>query len=164
MNTILIVDDSEDDAVLLLRELKKNGLTVHSQRVESDISLRKSLSEGDWDLIISDHNLPGYSSTEALQTIRELNSDIPVIIVSGEISELDAIKNMRNGAQDYVMKDNLARLIPAIESPIAASTIADSQIGVFLTRSFPNCFTNPSVILKTPPYSAMSCPIITKSL
>ncbi len=123
MYNILIVDDSEDDAVLLLRELKKNGLTIHSQRVESDVSLRKCLIDGDWDLIISDHNLPGYSSTEALQTIRELNSDIPVIIVSGEISELDAIKNMRRGAQDYVMKDNLARLIPAIEREIKESEV-----------------------------------------
>ena len=123
MYNILIVDDSEDDAVLLFRELKRNGLKIHSQRVESDITLRHALSGGDWDLVISDHNLPGYSSTEALQTIREINNDIPVIIVSGEISELDAIQNMRNGAQDYVMKDNLARLIPAIEREIKESEV-----------------------------------------
>tara|TARA_R110002049_G_scaffold48996_5_gene140660 strand:- start:314 stop:2038 length:1725 start_codon:yes stop_codon:yes gene_type:complete len=123
MYNILIVDDSQDDAVLLLRELKKNGLQVNSQRVESDTNLRKALIEGDWDLVISDHNLPGYSSTEALKTIRELHNDIPVIIVSGEISELDAVQNMRNGAQDYVMKDNLARLIPAIEREIKESEV-----------------------------------------
>jgi diguanylate cyclase (GGDEF)-like protein len=123
MYNILIVDDSEDDAVLLLRELKKNGLTIHSQRVDSDINLRKAMQDGYWDLIISDHNLPGYSSTEALKTIRELNSDIPVIIVSGEISEVDAVQSMRNGAQDYVMKDNLARLIPAIEREIKESEV-----------------------------------------
>ena len=96
MYNILIVDDSEDDAVLLLRELKKNGMNIYSQRVDSDIQLRNVMQSGDWDLVISDHNLPGYSSTEALQTIRELNNDIPVIIVSGEISEMDAIQNMRN--------------------------------------------------------------------
>ena len=123
MYNILIVDDSEDDAVLLLRELKKNGLTIYSQRVESDLSLRKAMQNGDWDLIISDHNLPGYSSAEALKTIRELNNDIPVIIVSGEISEIDAVQSMRNGAQDYVMKDNLARLIPAIEREIKESEV-----------------------------------------
>lgn len=123
MYNILIVDDSEDDVVLLLRELRKNGLKIHSQRVDSDKALRTSLREGDWDLIISDHNLPGYSSTEALLTIREINQDIPVIIVSGEISEMDAIQNMRNGAQDYVMKDNLARLIPAIEREIKESEL-----------------------------------------
>ena len=123
MYNILIVDDSEDDAVLLLRELKKNGMNIYSQRVDSDIQLRNVMQSGDWDLVISDHNLPGYSSTEALQTIRELNNDIPVIIVSGEISEMDAIQNMRNGAQDYVMKDNLARLIPAIEREIRESEV-----------------------------------------
>lgn len=123
MYNILIVDDSEDDAVLLLRELKKNGLNIQSKRVESDNSLRDALKNAEWDLVISDHNLPGYSSSEALKTIRELNNDIPVIIVSGEISEIDAVQSMRNGAQDYVMKDNLARLIPAIEREIKESEV-----------------------------------------
>lgn len=123
MYNILIVDDSEDDAVLLLRELKKNGLDIHSKRVDSDKALQDALQENEWDLVISDHNLPGYSSSEALETIRSLNSDLPVIIVSGEISEVDAVQAMRNGAQDYVMKDNLARLIPAIEREIKESEV-----------------------------------------
>jgi diguanylate cyclase (GGDEF)-like protein len=123
MYNILIVDDSEDDAVLLLRELKRNGLKVQSKRVDSDPAVRKALESAEWDLIICDHNMPGYSSAEALHTIRELNNDLPVIIVSGEISELDAVQNMRRGAQDYVMKDNLARLIPAIEREIRESEV-----------------------------------------
>jgi len=121
MYNILIVDDSEDDAVLLLRELKRNGLKVKSQRVDSDPTLISALEENDWDIVISDHNMPCYSSTEALVTIRKNNSDIPVIIVSGEISERDAVQAMKNGAQDYVMKDNLTRLIPAIEREVRES-------------------------------------------
>ena len=127
MYNILIVDDSEDDAVLLLRELKRNGLKVQSTRVDSDPAVRKALQEAEWDLIICDHNMPGYSSAEALSTIREINNDLPVIIVSGEISELDAVQNMRRGAQDYVMKDNLARLIPAIEREIRESEVRHAK-------------------------------------
>jgi diguanylate cyclase (GGDEF)-like protein len=123
MYNILIVDDSEDDAVLLLRELKRNGLKVQSRRVDSDTAVRNALQDAEWDLIICDHNMPGYSSAEALKTIREINNDLPVIIVSGEISEVDAVQNMRRGAQDYVMKDNLARLIPAIEREIRESEV-----------------------------------------
>jgi diguanylate cyclase (GGDEF)-like protein len=121
MYNILIVDDSEDDTLLLLRELKRSGLDVNSHRVDSDNTLNKALAENDWDLIISDHNMPCYSSTEALATIREVDQDIPVIIVSGEISDQVAVQLMKNGAQDYVMKDNLARLIPAIEREVRES-------------------------------------------
>lgn len=127
MYNILIVDDSEDDAVLLLRELKRNGLKVQSTRVDSDSAVRSALDLGDWDLVICDHNMPGYSSAEALCTIREINNDLPVIIVSGEISEFDAVQNMRRGAQDYVMKDNLARLIPAIEREIRESEVRHAK-------------------------------------
>mgnify|MGYP000471010497 FL=1 len=121
MYNILIVDDSESDALLLLRKLKKNGLQVKSKRVYSHTTLTATLNEDDWDIVISDHNMPCYSSTEALETIRQYKPDMPVIIVSGEISEEDAVKAMKNGAQDYVMKNNLARLIPAIEREVKES-------------------------------------------
>jgi len=121
MYNILIVDDSESDALLLLRKLKQNGLQVKSKRVYSHTTLTATLNEDDWDIVISDHNMPCYSSTEALSTIKQYNPDIPVIIVSGDISEEDAVKAMKNGAQDYVMKNNLARLIPAIEREVRES-------------------------------------------
>jgi len=121
MYNVLIVDDSEDDVLLLLRELKRNGLHIKHQRVDSDPLLQKALQEGDWDIVITDHNMPCYSSKEALSTIHKHNADLPVIIVSGEISEADAVQAMRDGAQDYVMKDSLARLIPAIEREIRES-------------------------------------------
>jgi len=121
MYNILIVDDSEDDAVLLLRELKRNKLNVHCKRVDSDTALLDALKNDEWDIVISDHHMPCYSSREALATVKGFDSDLPVIIVSGEISDSEAVQAMNNGAQDYVMKDNLARLIPAIEREVRES-------------------------------------------
>ena len=121
MYNILIVDDSENDALLLLRELKRGGLDIHSVRVQADGALKQALETNDWDLVISDHNIPSYSSKQALATIRDFDQNLPVIIVSGEIPEQEAIQLMKAGAQDYVMKDNLARLIPAIEREIRES-------------------------------------------
>ncbi len=118
---VLIIDDSEDDAFLLLREIKRHGMRVAHKRVDSDAALRQILRERDWHIVISDHNMPCYSSTEALATVREFDPDLPVIIVSGEIGEEAAVQAMKEGAQDYVMKDNLARLIPAIEREIRES-------------------------------------------
>jgi len=121
MYNILIVDDSQDDALLLLREFKRNSLDINHQRVDSEETLLTALENDEWDIVISDHHMPSYSSSEALATVKEFNPDLPVIIVSGEITEKDAINAMNSGAQDYVMKDNLARLVPAIEREIRES-------------------------------------------
>ncbi|MFT6123602.1 MAG: diguanylate cyclase (GGDEF)-like protein, partial [Oleiphilaceae bacterium] len=121
MYNILIVDDSEDDVFLLLRELKKNGLDIKHKQVDTEESLLTALEDDEWDLVISDHNMPCYSSAEALATVKEFNPDLPVIIVSGDITENTAVNAMNAGAQDYVMKENLARLVPAIEREIRES-------------------------------------------
>ncbi len=80
------------------------------------LQLQESLAQHDWDLAISDHSLPSFSSQEALKTIRQNDANLPVNIVSGEIPERVAIQLMKAGAQDYVMKENLARLIPSIDN------------------------------------------------
>lgn len=121
MYNILIVDDSEDDVYLLLRELKKNGLDIAHKQVDTEETLLIALENGEWDLVISDHNMPCYSSAEALATVKAFNPDLPVIIVSGDITENTAVNAMNAGAQDYVMKENLARLVPAIEREIRES-------------------------------------------
>jgi two-component system, cell cycle sensor histidine kinase and response regulator CckA len=110
---LLIVEDSEADAELLARAIRKS-YEVDYTRVDSGEALRTSLLEP-WDLVISDHTIPGFSGIAALQMVREKCSDLPFIFVSGTIGEDVAVEAMRVGAQDYVMKGNLARLIPAIK-------------------------------------------------
>ncbi len=115
---ILIIEDSENDTLLVLHELKKNGYTPISHRVETASSLKLSLSEHQWDIIISDHNIPGFNSASALSIVKSTDTDIPFIIVSGSIGEDLAVAAMKAGAHDYIMKGNLTRLVPAIEREI----------------------------------------------
>lgn len=111
---LLVVDDSEDDVFLLVHALKAGGLKLQHQHVETADDLGRALQDSNWDIVITDHNMTGFSSQEALRIVREYSRDLPVIIVSGEIGEEVAIKAMHSGAKDYIMKDNLARLIPVI--------------------------------------------------
>lgn len=115
---LLFVEDVEDDMQLVLRELKRGGLKPDFMRVESAESLQQALANGDWDVVITDHNLPGFSSSAAVEIVREHNPDLPVIIVSGSIGEDIAVEAMRMGAKDYIMKGNLRRLVPAIRREI----------------------------------------------
>ncbi len=112
---LLVVEDSEDDTVLLLRQLRQAGYKVHHRRVASRADLSDALATEYWDVVITDHNMPSFDSGDALAIIRATNLDIPVIIVSGSIGEDVAVQAMRMGAHDYIMKSNLKRLIPAIE-------------------------------------------------
>jgi diguanylate cyclase (GGDEF)-like protein len=112
---ILLVEDSEDDAALLLRQLRKGGYDPQFRLVYNGDEFESALHGSNWDIVITDHNLPGYSSDAALATVRRSGLDIPVIIVSGSIGEEIAVAAMKNGANDYIMKDNLARLVPAVE-------------------------------------------------
>ncbi|MCE2680001.1 MAG: response regulator [Burkholderiales bacterium] len=112
---ILVVEDSESDFELLQYRLRTLPQPVEAMRVEEEKGLAIALSQAPWDLVISDHRLPGFSSEEALDQVRAKDPDIPFLIVSGAIGEDIAVEAMRSGADDYLMKDNLKRLIPAIE-------------------------------------------------
>src|SRR5277367_6829764 len=109
---LLMVEDSEDDAALLLLLLGQSGYEIKSERVESAGALKKALIQK-WDLIISDHTMPHLSGVDALTAVRALDAEVPFIFVSGTIGEEVATDAMRNGAQDYIMKGNLKRLVPA---------------------------------------------------
>lgn len=117
----LIIEDAEDDALLMLSELESAGYDVQHQRVDSKQGLLNALNEHAWDIILADHNLPAFSSTEALSLLVQHNIDIPLIIVSGTIGEEVAVEAMKAGAQDYVMKEHLSRLAPAIGNALAAT-------------------------------------------
>lgn len=112
---LLIAEDSEDDALLLVRELRRGGYAPKMRRVDSAADMQAALEEQVWDLIITDHNMPSFDSQEALTLARQHGRDIPFIVVSGSIGEEVAVDVMKSGAHDYVMKNNLTRLLPAIE-------------------------------------------------
>jgi diguanylate cyclase (GGDEF)-like protein len=112
---VLIADDSEDDALLLIRELRKGGLRCEYERIQTASDMKAVLSEQSWDLVVTDHNMPSFSSDDALRISKAMQPDVPVIVVSGVISDDVAVNSMKSGAQDYIMKDNLARLVPVVE-------------------------------------------------
>ncbi len=112
---LIIVEDSEDDTILLLHQLKKAGYNVDYVRVETGEELLSALENGSWDLIISDHALPNFSAPEALNALNNSDKDLPFIIVSSVIGEETAVAAMKAGAQDYIMKNNMARLAPIVQ-------------------------------------------------
>ncbi len=111
---VLLVEDSEDDTFLLERELKRGGFVPTITRVMEQTDIVLALENPDWDIVISDHNIPGLSSEVVLELVQASGLDVPFIIVSGSIGEDIAVSAMRTGAHDYIMKDNLTRLVPAI--------------------------------------------------
>jgi len=113
---VLFVEDSENDALLLLRTLRKGGYDPVWERVDTAEEMEAALDGRGWDLVISDHSMPAFSSSAALGLLRSKGLvDLPFIIVSGKIGEDAAVAAMKAGAHDYLMKDNLARLNTAIE-------------------------------------------------
>ena len=111
----LIVEDSEDDALMVARELNRDGFNVTFERVDTPQSMSAALDRGVWDIVISDHNMPYFSAPAALRLLRDSELDLPFIIVSGAIGEDAAVAAMRAGANDYIIKGNLARLNAAVE-------------------------------------------------
>jgi signal transduction histidine kinase len=112
---LLIIEDSEDDAILVVRELRSGGFSVDYKRVDCEAALSQACDLDKWDLIISDFSMPQFSGTDALKVVRSKSLDVPFIFVSGTMGEETAVRAMRNGAQDYLVKDNLKRLCPAVQ-------------------------------------------------
>ena len=111
---LLLVEDSEDDALLLKRELEKGGFRPEIRRVETLEAYRQALEEGGWDLVIGDYVLPSFSGSEALRILRATDPELPFIIVSGVVGEEVAVETMKAGANDYLIKHSLTRLAPAV--------------------------------------------------
>ncbi len=112
---VLIVEDSEDDALMEVRELKRGGYTPIFERVETSESMRTALDKGKWDVILADYSLPSFSAPVALRLMQEMRLDLPFIIVTGTVTDDMAVAAMKSGAHDYIVKGNLKRLVPAIE-------------------------------------------------
>jgi signal transduction histidine kinase len=116
---LLLIEDSLADVELIEREIRRSGQPFHSRRVASEGELLKALDEQAPDLVISDYSMPGYTGTAALALVRARFPEVPFIFVSGTIGEERAIEALRGGATDYVLKDRLSRLLPAIERALA---------------------------------------------
>ncbi len=111
----LIVEDSEDDALLLVEELRQGGYAPEFVRVEESGPMREELAKKNWDVVFSDFTMPRFSAFDALAQLHRSELDIPFIIVSGTIGEDRAVAAMKAGAHDYVLKGHLKRLVPAME-------------------------------------------------
>src|SRR5450756_2131480 len=118
---VLQVEDSESDAALIVRLLEKSGYTVRAERVEEAEPMRQALAHQVWDVVIADFHLPQFDAVAALTILHECGRDIPFIVGSAMIGEDPAAELMRAGAHDYVLKDRIARLVPAVQREIRES-------------------------------------------
>ncbi|MGJ5672728.1 MAG: PAS domain S-box protein [Nostochopsis sp.] len=112
---VLILEDSEDDTLLTLRELRRGGYTLDYVRVDTPSAMQAVLDQQSWDIVIADYSMPAFSALEALKVLQSRKLDLPFIIVSGTIGEDTAVAAMKAGANDYLIKGHLTRLVPAVE-------------------------------------------------
>ncbi|MEA2699334.1 MAG: hypothetical protein QOI66_3605, partial [Myxococcales bacterium] len=115
---VLLVEDSATDAKLVVQELRRRWQPVEFKRVETEDAMRAALDQATWDVVTSDWSMPKFTAPAALAVLKERRLDLPFIIVSGTIGEETAVEAMRAGAHDYVLKDRLNRLTPAIEREV----------------------------------------------
>jgi signal transduction histidine kinase len=119
----LFVEDSEDDLELLLRALRRGGYDVSFERVETAEAMSAALASGGWDVVLSDFSMPHFNAVRALELLHASGHDLPFIIVSGSVGEETAVAAMKAGAHDYVMKENLVRLVPAVEREVREAEV-----------------------------------------
>jgi len=124
---VLIVEDSDDDRQLIMREIQRGGYTVESERVETKADMEAALSNRSWDVILSDYSMPRFSAMAALETLEASGLDIPFIVISGTIGEETAVTALKAGAHDFLVKGKLARLVPAIERELRDAKTRRSQ-------------------------------------
>lgn len=165
---ILVIEDMEADVLLLQRQLRRQNLNGRFQRVESFTELETALNDRNWDVVLSDYNVPGLDIRDSLTLIRTQWPDLPVILISGGIGEEEAVELLKQGAWDFILKDRLGRLVPAIERALmdaqervarrgaemqlrlAAAVFTNTQEGVFVTDSDGNFLAiNPSFTVIT---------------
>lgn len=134
---VLIVEDSENDALLLLRELRRGGYDPIHLRVFTAEAMAAALDKQEWDIVFSDYVMPAFSGLKALGITQQKNPELPFLVVSGQIGEDEAVTAMKAGAQDYIMKGNLKRLVPAVERELADAVVRK------LAEMPTNCCTRP---------------------
>ncbi len=135
---ILAVEDSSDDLFLIMREIGNGGYDPSFDQVDTPEAMKKALESRSWDIVISDYVMPRFSGLEALRILKDSGLDLPFIIVSGKIGEDIAVEAMKAGAHDYILKGNLARLVPAIERELrdAEMRVAKRKADEALKRAY----------------------------
>ena len=126
---VLIVDDSEHDTFLLLRELTRGGFDSTWKRIETADALREALETQAWELIVSNDSMPSFSALQAVEVLRQSGRDVPFIVISGTVSEQIAIDALKSGASDFMAKSNFARLVPAIERELREASSRRERTG-----------------------------------
>ena len=129
---VLVVEDSEDDAVLLLCEIKKGGYDPTFVRVETAADMLACLNDRTWDIVISDYSLPEFSAPEALKVLQGTGLDLPFIIISGKVEYEVAVECMTAGAHDFVRKGNMVRLVPAIERELNEFSVRKERNAAYI--------------------------------
>jgi DNA-binding NtrC family response regulator len=120
---LLVVEDSEDDARLVIRMLRRGGYNAQHERVESAAAMAAALQRQTWDAVVSDYNMPGFSGLDALRILRATALDVPFILISGTVGEEIAVDALKAGANDYVIKNNLSRLASVLERELKEAAI-----------------------------------------
>lgn len=118
---LLLAEDSDDDAALILQCLKRHGYDCTARQVMTALDLQVALTDAQWDIILCDYVMPSFDALAALEIVRRHNEEIPVIVVSGTVGEDVAVATLKHGAQDYILKQNLMRLGPAVDGEIGAA-------------------------------------------
>lgn len=119
---VLIAEDSDDDAQLILQRLERHGYQCVAKQVMAALDLQTALATESWDIILCDYVMPGFDAMAALEIVKLHGEDIPVIVVSGTVGEDVAVATLKHGAHDYILKQNLTRLGPAVDSEIKAAS------------------------------------------
>ena len=146
---LLQVEDSEDDAALIVHMLEKAGYAVDAERVETEEQLRRALATGACDLVIADYRLPQFSAPEALKVFQETHLDVPFIVVSGVMGSETAISMMKAGAHDFLLKERLERLTPAVERELNEACLLYTSI-LTLKYGMTTSATTNTVGMRTP--------------
>src|SRR6185503_3360418 len=124
---VLFVEDTAEDVELGLIALRGGGFAPSARVVQNDDALRAALAEDSFDIVIADYRLPGFDGIRALRAVREMNGDLPFILVSGTVGEELAVEAMRLGAHDYVLKGNLARLPLAVKRELREAELRSEK-------------------------------------
>jgi PAS domain S-box-containing protein len=131
---LLMIEDSEADALLLLNGLRRGGFEPEWQRVQTEPALRDALEKKGWDIVLCDYLMPQLDAPHALKTLRNADQEVPVIVVSGTVGEDIAVEVLKLGANDYLLKDNLTRLIPAVERELQDAELRRKRTAAELQR------------------------------